>query len=215
MKASAWRPLEPSASSVRRRPGRALFEALADPRQGVRWAAAEALSAIGLGSSPPEALLPALASADPYVCAFGAWLLGDMGGPAGGTAPAVARLLADGDLGVRSTAATAHRAPRQRGARRRHRPRPVPARLGLDGSLAGRPRPRPSRRLFGRHDHEPFRRPEGRRRARASRAARALGRIGPAAESALPALVAARSDSSESVREAAAAAVVQLTSSAR
>ena len=46
-------------------------------------------------------------------------------------------------------------------------------------------------------------------------AARALGRIGPAAESALPALVAARSDPSESVREAAAAAVVQLTASAK
>ena len=58
----------------------ALFEALADPRQNVRWAAAQALSRLPLRAPDSvPALAAALRSEDSYVRGFAAWTLGNLG----------------------------------------------------------------------------------------------------------------------------------------
>ncbi len=191
----------------------ALFRAIGDRWQAVRWGAAEALAAIGLEHTDTTHLVDALASNDPYIRAFGAWALGEMGSVAAWTGPSLARRLEDVDPGVRSNAATAlgrigdgepavvsalGQALQDRSWPGRWR---AARALGLLGSSSGAAVPRLAAALDD--DDERVRR----------EAARALGRVGSAAETALPALVAARRDASQSVREAAAAAVAQLTTS--
>lgn len=68
-----------------------LLDALADPSEAVRAAAAQALMRIGPSASELDGLVRALASPDPYVAAFSAWSLGNLGEAA---APAVDALAA-------------------------------------------------------------------------------------------------------------------------
>src|SRR5206468_1660033 len=71
----------------------ALFAALADARQGIRWRAAEALNLIGLDPGHDlGSLVTALGNRDLYVRAFAAWSLGQMGPAAGEAAGAQAAL---------------------------------------------------------------------------------------------------------------------------
>jgi HEAT repeat protein/lysophospholipase L1-like esterase len=70
----------------------ALFAALGDPRAAVRWAAAQALSALRLDAAASvPGLVSALGSSDVYVRGFAAWSLGNLEGAA---APAVPALIA-------------------------------------------------------------------------------------------------------------------------
>jgi HEAT repeat protein/lysophospholipase L1-like esterase len=225
---SAWAPLaaqldqsdEASRLEAARALGRigarearpALFHALGDERQGVRWAAVDALAAIGLAPSDDAGRLRnELANRDDYVRAFAAWELGEMGAAASDAAPAVASLLADPVPGVRSVASTTlgrlgkggpaiadalgHAlrdvswAERWRAARA----------LGIIGPTAATGVPFLAAALTD--NNERVRR----------EAAKALGRLGPAAEQALPALVTARRDPSDEVRAAATAVVDRLT----
>ncbi len=194
------------------RPG--LFAALADPRQGVRWRAAEALNAIGLdpGHDLP-ALVTALGNRDLYVRAFAAWSLGQMGSGAGAVAEPLATLALEADPGVRAVAVTALGhigvaegkavAALGRGLRDsawEERWRAARA-LGLIGPSAA---PAVPDLIAGLAD------PSDRVRREA---ARALGRIGPGAEAALPALQAARRDPNDAVREAAAGAATRVATS--
>jgi HEAT repeat protein/lysophospholipase L1-like esterase len=190
----------------------ALFHALADNRQGVRWAAADALAAIGLLPGDDAARLrDALANPDDYVRAFAAWELGELGAPASEEAASVAPLLADPVAGVRSAAATAlgrlgkggpaiadALGHALRDASWPERWRAARA-LGIIGPSADSAVPFLAVALTDRDEHV-------RREA-----AKALGRLGPAAERALPALVAARRDPSDGVRAAATVVVDRLT----
>lgn len=225
---SAWAPLaaqldqadEPTRLEAARALGRigarearpALFHALADVRQGLRWAAADALAAIGLAPADDAARLrEELANRDDYVRAFAAWELGEMGAAASEAAPAVASLLADPVAGVRSVASTtlgrlgkggpviadalghalrdASWAERWRAARA----------LGVIGPTSATAVPFLAAALTDADE-----------RVRRE-AAKALGRLGPAAEQALPALLTARRDPSDGVRAAATAVVDRLT----
>jgi HEAT repeat protein/lysophospholipase L1-like esterase len=190
----------------------ALFHALADQRQGVRWEAADALAAIGLLPGDDSVRLrDALASRDDYVRAFAAWELGEMGAQASKAAPAVAPLLHDPVRGVRSAAATALGRLGAGGPA-------IAAALGdalRDASWPGRWRAARALGIIGpaAATAVPFLAAaltDGDERVRRE-AAKALGRLGPAAEGALPALVAARRDPSDGVRAAATAVVDRLT----
>jgi HEAT repeat protein len=68
----------------------ALFDALGDSSQNVRWAAAQALWKI---EPPPSMALPrlvaTLGSSDPYVRGFAAWSLGNLGADARDAVPAL------------------------------------------------------------------------------------------------------------------------------
>ena len=190
----------------------ALFHALADQRQGLRWAAADALAAIGLlPGDDAVRLRDALANRDDHVRAFAAWELGEMGASASEEAVSVAPLLADPVAGVRSAAATAlgrlgkggpaigdALGHALRDASWPERWRAARA-LGIIGPSADTAVPFLAAALTDGDEHV-------RREA-----AKALGRLGPAAEGALPALVAARRDPSDGVRAAATVVVDRLT----
>ena len=77
-----------------------LMRCLADPHQGVRWKAAEALARMGTGALP--AVAAALENPDPDVRWRAAVVLGDVGGA--GAAEALVRALRDEDRYVRSRA---------------------------------------------------------------------------------------------------------------
>ncbi len=191
-----------------------LFAALADPRQGVRWRAAEALDLIGLDPGHDLAsLVIALGNRDLYVRAFAAWSLGQMGPAAGEAAGPLAALALEADPGVRGVVATAlghigSAEPKAvaalghglRDAAWEERWRAARA-LGLIGPGAV---PAVPDLIAGLAD------PSDRVRREA---ARALGRIGPGAEAALPALQAARRDPNDAVREAAAGAATRVATS--
>ncbi len=191
-----------------------LFAALADPRQGVRWRAAEALDLIGLDPGHDLAsLVTALGNRDLYVRAFAAWSLGQMGPAAGEAAGPLAALALEADPGVRGVVATAlghigSAEPKAvaalghglRDAAWEERWRAARA-LGLIGPGAV---PAVPDLIAGLAD------PSDRVRREA---ARALGRIGPGAEAALPALQAARRDPNDAVREAAAGAATRVATS--
>jgi HEAT repeat protein len=84
-----------------------LFRAAADRSDAVRWAATDALAAIGLEASDSTTLVELLGAPDPYVRAFGAWGLGEGGKQAAWTGPSLARRLEDVDPDVRAVAAIA------------------------------------------------------------------------------------------------------------
>jgi lysophospholipase L1-like esterase len=67
----------------------ALFAALADPRESVRWAAAQALDRLGAAPEDVPRLEEALRSDDPYVRSFAAFTLGRLGPPAAPAVPAL------------------------------------------------------------------------------------------------------------------------------
>jgi HEAT repeat protein/lysophospholipase L1-like esterase len=188
----------------------ALFGALRDTRQGVRWRAADALHAIGLHSEDAASLVAAVGNNDAYVRAFAAWTLGELGSESRGVAASLGGIALDADPGVRAAAVTAlghigsaepkavaalGHGMRDSGWEERWR---AARALGLIGPGAA---PAVPDLLAGLAD------PSDRVRREA---ARALGRIGPGAEAALSALDAARRDPSEAVREAAARAASRI-----
>ena len=86
----------------------ALFDALADPSETVRWRAAQALSRSGLAApGDVAALVERLESPDDYVRAFAAWTLGDFGPAASEAVPALVAALQKEDTFHRGGAALA------------------------------------------------------------------------------------------------------------
>ncbi|MCG6928621.1 MAG: HEAT repeat domain-containing protein [Acidobacteria bacterium] len=87
--ARALGALEPTGGSA----VAVLFEALDDPHEAVRHAAARALSDLGLSDAEIPRLERALRSGDPYVVAFAAWRLGNLGERARPAVPALVETL--------------------------------------------------------------------------------------------------------------------------
>ncbi len=187
----------------------ALFEALGDPSENVRWAAAQALWKI----EPPAdvALAPlvaALPNPDPYVRGFAAWTLGNFGEAAKDAVPALietvraeekegrgAAILALARIGPSARAAApalieALRSPR--GPRRADAARAL-GRIGAPEAV-----PALMAALKDDSDHVRV------------RAARALGKLGPAAAPAVDALAVATKDESNRVRHQAAVALKRI-----
>jgi HEAT repeat protein len=187
----------------------ALFEALSDSREGVRWSAADALSKMDLaGLGAVAQLATALRSPDSYVRGFAAWTLGNLGSAARDAVPALVQALGETEGAPTVEAALARIGPAAAEA--------VPALvLDLQHKDAGR-RWRAARTL-GRlgpaaraavpglvdalHDPEEMVR---------AHAARALGRIGLEARPAAAALQRATGDPDESVRQEARGALDKL-----
>ena len=71
----------------------ALFDALEDPSEAVRFEAARALTALGPTAADVPRLGVAVGSADDFVSAFAAWALGNLGEAARPAVPALARAL--------------------------------------------------------------------------------------------------------------------------
>ncbi len=67
----------------------ALFDALGDEREAVRWSAARAIDAIGVMPADAPVLEAALENGDAYVRAFAAYALGGLGEAAAGSVPAL------------------------------------------------------------------------------------------------------------------------------
>jgi HEAT repeat protein/lysophospholipase L1-like esterase len=185
----------------------ALFEALADPHEVVRFEVAHALAVV---SPDPEedldALLAAFESEDESVRAFAAWSLGRLGPDAAPAVPVLTRALRRGD----PARAAIERALAEMGGAAAEA---VPSLLaGLDaplpqrragaaralGRLRGRAAPAVPALLARLEDEDA--------RVRAE-AARALGRIGGPARVAIPQLIARLSDDSARVRALAARAL--------
>ncbi len=187
----------------------ALFAALADPSESVRYEAAQALSRLGPTLVDIPALAAALGSRDPYVRGFAAWALGNIGPEAAGAVPElVTALNEEDDTATVVAAALARIGPgaaeavpalvaslRSRDAGRRWRAARTLGRIGppaagavadLEAALKD---PNEAVRLH---------------------AARALGRIGSAARPAAPALQRATGDPDAYVRQEARAALERL-----
>jgi HEAT repeat protein/lysophospholipase L1-like esterase len=189
----------------------ALFDALRDVRQGVRWAAADALHALG-PAAPADVprLAAALASDDAYVRGFAAWTLGNLGPAAREAVPALVAVLGEDDAYGRAGAATALA---KMGAAAREA---VPALIR--GLRSGDPDRRwKAARALGRIG------PDSREAVPVLidaladpnvhvrvHSARALGRIGPAARSAAAALTRLGKDPVEDVRREAAEALARI-----
>jgi HEAT repeat protein/lysophospholipase L1-like esterase len=189
----------------------ALLQALSDPRQAVRWAAADALHRIGVAPAHSQELADAARSEDPYVRAFATFTLGNLGADAGEAAvPALVETLKrEGGAGrAGAAAALARLGPaasaavpalveelRNADPARRARAARALGRIGasaapaVNGLLATLADPEPSVRLHS---------------------ARALGRIGEGARAAIPALVEALEDPDPDVRQEALAALSRI-----
>jgi HEAT repeat protein len=185
-----------------------LFEALGDPSEWVRHAAAEALSRQKLTPQDVPALVAALGGDDTYVRAFAAWRLGNFREEGREAVPALAATLTQPDTYVAVSAALARIGAEATEA--------VPALVSeLSSPDAGR-RWRAARTLGrigpGAVDAVPALATalddpnEGVR----LRAAQALGRIGPDARSAAAALQVATGDGDAGVRRAAQEALDRL-----
>jgi len=94
----------------------ALFAALGDPSEAVRHAAAQALSRVGTGAEDRARLVSWLSSPDPYVLAFAAWSLGNLGAEAHDAVPDLARVLARDETDAVVSAALARIGPAAAGA---------------------------------------------------------------------------------------------------
>ncbi|HEY7412779.1 MAG TPA: HEAT repeat domain-containing protein [Vicinamibacteria bacterium] len=199
-RAAAARALARASSA----PSAALFEALHDPHQAVRWEAARGLAKSELDATALPALERALRVPDAYVRSFAAWRLGALGPAARGSAPAlVAALREEGAYGPSGAADALARIGATDAA---------PALLdGLRAAEAG-PRAAAATALGTLGGGEAavsalaaaLRDPEATVR---TAAVRALGRLGPSARPALPALVAVLGDPHADVRVAAADAL--------
>jgi HEAT repeat protein len=207
VRAAAARALA-SLGNERRATAPPLFEALFDPSEAVRHAAAQALSTLKLTVEDIPALEGALRSEDIYVRAFAAWRLGNFREEAGEAVPALALALEQPKTFVAVSAALARIGPAATEA--------VPALVAeLSSEDSGR-RWRAARTL-GRIGpgaaaavpdlvaalDDPN---EGVR----FRAARALGQIGPEARSAAAALQEATGDPDAGVRREAEKALERL-----
>jgi lysophospholipase L1-like esterase len=84
------------------RANEALLRALADPEEGVRWEAARALASIGVNESDVPAIGAALASPDPFIRGFAAWIIGELGTRARVSLPALVTAQNDPDPGIRA-----------------------------------------------------------------------------------------------------------------
>jgi hypothetical protein len=191
------------------RPGlAALFEALEDPDEAVRHAAAQALAEQRLSLDDIASLERALGSADTYVRGFAAWRLGNFGAGAAPAVPRLASILEEPDTHVVVSAALARIGPGaveavpvlqaelvSPDAGRRWRAAKA---LGRIGSGAA---PAVGELVKALSDpNERVRR----------HAARALGRIGPAAEAAAPELQRATGDADRAVQREARKALDRL-----
>ncbi|HXK09197.1 MAG TPA: HEAT repeat domain-containing protein [Vicinamibacteria bacterium] len=176
----------------------ALFAALGDPSEAVRHAAARALSRIGPRAADRERLASRLTSPDPYVLAFAAWSLGNLGDEARDAVPDLTRALARDETNAVVAAALARIGHAAAGA--------VPVLVeGLRSDNADR-RWRAARTL-GRIGPPAAEAVPALTAALADplatvrqHAARALGRVGPAARPAAAALQRATGDPDEQVR---------------
>jgi HEAT repeat protein/lysophospholipase L1-like esterase len=186
----------------------ALFAALADPSEPVRAASARALARIGPQAADVPRLVAALRSEDPYVVAFAAWSLGNLG-PAAETAVGdLTRTLARDDTNAVVAAALARMAASAAaavptlveglGSPNEDRRWRAARTLGRIGPPAGAAVPALTAALQD---------PSGTVRMHS---ARALGRIGPAARPAASALQKATGDGEEPVRREAQQALDRL-----
>lgn len=203
-RAEAARALGALGAAVNRPAVPALFEALADTSETVRWRAAQALSRAGL-AAPADLprLVESLDSQDAYVRAFAAWTLGDLGPAAKEAVPALIRALEREDAFHRGGAALALA---KMGAMAKEA---VPALVeGLKSP--DHQRRRNAAKALGKIGPDakgavPYlvtALEDADQRVRAQ-VARALGRMGPAAQEAIPALTAATQDPENAVRREA------------
>jgi HEAT repeat protein len=207
VRAAAARALGTMGESSRRAMP-ALFAALADPSESVRYEAAQALMKVGPAAADVRSLTVAVGNADPYVRGFAAWALGNIGAPAAEAVPALVTALAEDDTATVVAAALARMGPGAAQA--------VPALVAsLQSPDAGR-RWRAARAL-GRigppaaeavSDLEKALKDPN--EAVRLHAARALGRIGAAARPAASALQRATGDPDVYVRQEARAALERL-----
>ena len=186
----------------------ALLEALGDPSESVRAAAAQALFRVGPTAEDVAPLTAALPSPDRYVAAFAAWSLGNLGASAEAAVPELVKVLARDETNAVVAGALARIGPAAVAA--------VPELVKALGSEDDGRRFRAARTL-GRIGPpaaaavEPLtaalRDPSSVVRFHA---VRALGRIGPAAKPAAAALQRATGDRDRSVREEAQKALARL-----
>jgi HEAT repeat protein len=187
---------------------------LDDPRQEVRWAAADALGARAVDPrSDLDWLLHALGSPDAYIRGFAAWTLGRAGPAAGAAAPALEKALRDPEPGLRALAV------RALGNIGRSDAAVVASLADVVAHGVGEGRWRALRALA---KLGPSAAPAVGVMAAAladpdekvrREAALALDRVGPPASAAVPALVAAERDAVPEVRDAAAQALRTITAS--
>jgi HEAT repeat protein/lysophospholipase L1-like esterase len=187
----------------------ALIEALADPSEPVRAAAAQALVRLGPTAAEVPALAGALSSSDRYVAAFAAWSLGNLGAAAEPAVGELAQALARDETNAVVAGALARIGPAAKAA--------VPELVRALGSDDDGRRWRAARTL-GRIGPAAETGVEALTAALEDQssvvrahAARALGRIGPAAKSAAPALQRATGDREAGVRDEARLALERLT----
>ena len=95
---------------------RVLFDALFDPSEAVRHAAAGALHSAGVGDDDLARLVRALDSDDAYVRGFAAWSLGNLGTRAGSAVPALVAALDRPDTEATVISALARVGPAAYGA---------------------------------------------------------------------------------------------------
>jgi HEAT repeat protein/lysophospholipase L1-like esterase len=185
-----------------------LFEALHDPSESVRAAAASALNRIGPTADDVPALSAALASPDRYVAGFAAWSLGNIGAAAEPAVPQLVKALARDELNAVVAGALARIGPAAGAAvpelvralgseddARRFRAARTLGRIGPPAAAAVGPL------TTALGDSSSVVR---------SHAARALGRIGPAAKPAAAALQRATGDRDAAVRDEARKALERL-----
>ncbi len=186
----------------------ALFAALADPSESVRFEAAQALSRLEPGPADVPSLAAALSSRDAYVRGFAAWALGNLGPAAAEAVPALVTALNEDETATVVAAALARigtgaaeavpalvTSLRSPDAGRRWRAARTLGRIGAPAAAAV-----PDLEAALKDPNEGVR----------LHAARALGRIGAAARSAAPALQRATGDPDASVRQEARAALERL-----
>jgi lysophospholipase L1-like esterase len=187
----------------------ALFAGLSDRSEFVRASAARALARMELARGDVPRLVDALGSADPFVAAFAAWTLGNLGEAAQEAVPALAKALSREEMNAVVGAALARIGPAASGAvgvlrddlrsdnaDRRWRAARTLGRIG--------PAAAPAVPLLTSALADPS-------NAVRQHAARALGRIGPAARPAAAALQRATGDRDEAVRREARGALTHLS----
>ena len=186
----------------------ALLAALGDSSEAVRHAAAVALWRIGTHAEDGARLVCRLPSPDPYVSAFAAWSLGNLGAEAQYAVPDLARALARDETNAVVAAALARIGPAASGA--------VPALVEALGSENADHRWRAARTLgrIGAPAGSAVPALTGALADPSSvvrqHAARALGRVGAAARPAAAALQRATGDRDEQVRREARQALDRL-----
>lgn len=188
----------------------ALFEALGDEREAVRWAAAQALDAVGVSAADEPMLEAALANTDAYVRAFAAYALGGLGDAARGAVPALVAAYRKEEAEGRGTAvgALGQLGPLAKDAvpalieglrnPRNHRRWATARALGRIGPEARAAVPALAAAVADENNHVRV------------HAAQALGRIGVDAAAAVPALTAATKDADDAVRREAATALSRI-----